>query len=168
MCIPAAPLAIAAGAMQAVGTLAGGMQAQAQGRYESQLAKRNAQMEVEAARESIEIGRGERRDLWRRVSQAKGQNIAAMAANGIEVDYGAAARIQDDTQMLAEADAENLYRNIEDRTKGRLISASNFVEAAKASRAQGKSALVGSVFGAATSLMGGFQQAAGIKAKMGR
>lgn len=158
-------MAIASGFIQGAGQLYSGLAANAQGKYESQVAKINAQQEVEAAHESYLQGQNERRDFWRKIGQVKGQNLAAMAANGIDVNFGTAARVQDDTQMLAEADAENLYRNIEQRTKGHQINASNFVSEAKAARARGKAALIGSAIGAAGSILGGFQQASALKAK---
>ena len=160
-------MAIAAGAIQGAGSLYAGMAANARGKYESEVAKRNAEMEVEAAHESILAGRDERTAFWRKVSQVKGQQIAAMAANGIDVGFGTAERIQEDTQMLANADAKNLYRNIEERTRGHQINATNFVTEAKAARQRGRAALVGSVFSAGSSLLSGFSQAGALKAKMG-
>ncbi len=167
MCLPAAALPLVAAGMQAAGSLYGGMQANSQGKYESEIAKQNAQMEIDAARESIAIGKDEARDYWRDVSQAKGQQIASMAANGIDVGFGTAVRVQDDTQMHANEDASNLYRNIHQRTQGKLITASNYVSEAKAARQRGKAALVGSAFQAGSSLMSGFQQFRKAKAGMG-
>jgi hypothetical protein len=159
-------MAVAAGAVQAAGQLYQGAAANAQGKYESQVAKINAQQEVDAAHESFLTGQTERRDFWRKIGQVKGQQVASMAANGIDVGFGTAARVQDDTQMLADADATNLYRNIEQRTKGHQINASNYVSEAKADRARGRAALAGSVFSAASSLLGGFQQAAAMRPKV--
>lgn len=144
----------------------GGLQANAQGKYESNIAKRNAALEVEAARESVLAGQDERRAFWRKIGQVKGQNLAAMAANGIDVGYGSAQRLQDDTAILASEDAKNLYGNIEKRTRGHHINASNFVAEAKAARQRGKAALTQSFFGAASSLLGGATQYASLKAKM--
>lgn len=144
-----------------------GMQASAQGKYEAQVNRINEGLEVNAAQQSILAGQNERRDFWRKVSQVKGQQVASMAANGIDVGFGSAGRLQDDTAMLARDDANNLYRSIEQRTKGHLIQASNYASEAKAARAKGKAALVNSYFGAASSILGGISQAAGMKAKMG-
>lgn len=159
-------MAIAAGAIQGAGALYGGMQANAQGKYESEVAKRNAALEVEAARESVLTGQDERRKFWREIGQVKGQQTASMAANNIDLGYGTAARVQDDTQMLANEDAKNLYRNIEERTRAHQINATNFVSEAKAARQRGKAALVGSVFSAASSLLGGMSQATALRAKI--
>lgn len=167
MCLPLPVMAVAAGAVQAAGQLYSGLAANSQGKADAAAARINAQQEVDAAHESFLTGQNERADFWRKIGQVKGQNIAAMAANGIDVGFGTAARVQDDTQMLANADAENLYKNIQDRTRAHQINASNFVSEAKAARARGKAALTGAVIGAAGSILGGFQQAGGIKAKLG-
>lgn len=143
------------------------MQANAQGKYESRMAKRNAAMEVEAAHESFEAGKDERRDFWRKVGATKGQQIASMAANGIDLGFGTAELVQRDTEELSREDARQLYRNIEQRTRGHHINASNFVAEAKAAKARGKAALTSSIIGAAGTVLGGVTQAAGLKAKMG-
>jgi hypothetical protein len=168
MCLPlVAVAAIGAGVMSAAGSVVQGMSANSQGKYEAGVAKQNAVLEREAAAQSIRQGQTERRDYWRKVGSVKGQQIAAMAANGIDVDYGTAGRVQDDTQMLANEDAANLYENIHNRTRGFIINASNYKMAAKAVKQQGKAALVGSLFQGAGSLLSSFSQASAMKAKMG-
>ena len=169
MCLPAlaVPLAIAGGVTQAAGALMQGAQANAQAKQEAAAAKQNAAMEVEAAHESVMSGQDERRNFWRQVSATKGQQIAAMAANGIEVDTGSAARLTSDTQMQANEGAKTLYHNIDERTRGHHINASNFVQEAKAAKFRGQAAKINSYFSAASSLMGSATQAAGMKAKMG-
>lgn len=143
----------------------GGMQANAQGKYESQMAQRNSEMEVEGYREERGIAQDEQRSFWRKVGATKGQQVASMAANGIDVGYGTAARIQDDTQMLANEDAKNMYRNQQQRQRGHLINASNYTGEARAARQRGKSALTQSFFSAGSSLLGGATQAFGLSAK---
>lgn len=164
MCIP---LAVAAAGMAAAGSLVGGYSALQQGNYEAGVAKQNAALSREAAAESIRTGQTEKRDFWRKIGAVKGQNIAAMAANGIDVGYGTAARIQDDTQMQANEDAATLYKNQNERTRGFIIDSANYKASAKSAKQQGISALVGSVFDAGGSLLGGFQQQAAMKAKLG-
>ena len=171
MCLPAAaaiPLAIASSVVSAGGQILSGMQANAQGKYESAVARQNAEQSVEAYRDYRgQVAPNERLDFWRKVGQIKGQNIAAMAANGIDVNIGSAGRLQDDTQMQANEDFANLTANQEQTQKGYLIDATNFTSEAKAARARGKAALTSSYFGAASSLLGGLTQAASLKAKMG-
>jgi hypothetical protein len=160
-------MAMASSAVGAAGSIFGGMQANAQGKHDSAMARRNADLEIEGYRDDRDAALGERRDYWRKVGAVKGQQIAAMAANGIDVNFGSAARIQEDTQMLANEDAENLYRNQYQKQRGRLINASNFASEAKAARARGKAALTSSFFSAGSSLLGGAVQAGQLKAKMG-
>jgi hypothetical protein len=161
MCLP---MAAAAGAAMAAGQLFQGFSALQQGNYEGAMARRNAAMEVEAARDSIDRGRDEARDLYRDVGRVKGEQRAAMAANGIDLGFGTAVHVQEDTTRLAREDADNLYRNVHERTRGRLINAQNFRAEASAARHRGRSAMVGSVFSAAGSVAGGFQQQAAINA----
>jgi hypothetical protein len=138
-----------------------------QGKYEAGVARQNAVMERSAAEESIRAGGDERRDFWRKVGQIRGQQTASMAANGIDLGYGTAARIQDDTTLMANEDASNLYRNIEERTKGHIISASNYKMEAKAAKARGTAAFVSSGLQAAGSLLSGVQQSRQMRAKIG-
>jgi len=152
--------------MAAAGSLAKGIGGMQQGGYEAGIARMNAQMERAAAQDSINTGALERRDMWRKVGIAKGQQAASMGANMVDLGFGTPARIQGDTQMLANEDATNLYKGIEERTKGRIINASNFTQEARAAKQRGKSALIGSVFDAGSSLLGGFGQQAGIAAKL--
>jgi hypothetical protein len=164
MCIP---MAVAAAAVTAAGTLVSGVQGMMAANYEGELARRNAAMEVERARDSNERGRLEARAFFRDVGQIKGQQAASMAANGIDVGFGSAARTQQDTEMLAREDATSLYSNVHERTRGFDINAANFRAEAAAARQRGRSAIVNSVFQAGSSLMGGFQQHRAMRARLG-
>lgn len=167
MCLPAAAIAIIAAGAQAAGTLVQGYSAMQQGNYEAAVDKQNAVLAHNAANESIKQGQVEARDFYRKVGQVKGQEAASMAANGIELGYGSANRIEQDTQMQANEDASTLYKNINERTKGFAIESGNYLMDAKAKKQQGLAAFVGSAFGAASSALGGFQQAKMIKGKIG-
>lgn len=170
MCVPlaaaAVPLAIASSVVSAAGSLQQGAASNAQSKYESQVARDNAAQTVESYRDyRSEVAPKERLDFWRKVGQIKGQNIAAMAANGIDVDVGSAGRLQDDTQMQANEDFASLTANQQQKMKGYTVDAANFTSEAKAARARGKQALIGSYFGAASSLLGGLSQASSLRAK---
>ncbi len=163
MCLPV----IAAG-VAAAGSLVQGVQGMMAANYEADVAKRNAAMEVERARDSIDRGRGEARDFYRNLGQLKGQQEAATAANGVDLGYGTPLVIQQDTVAGGQEDAGNLYRNINERTRGFEINASNYVAESRAARQRGRAAMVNSVFQAGSSLMGGFQQQSAMKARLGR
>lgn len=172
MCVPlaaaAVPLAIASSVASAAGQIVSGQQANAQAKYEAAVAKQNAQQSVDAYRDyrgPDGTAQSERTQFWRKVGNIKGQNIAAMAANGIDVNVGSAERLQEDTQTAANEDFSNLASNQMQKEKGYLIDASNYTSEAKAARMRGKSAVIGSYFGAATSLLGGLSQASQLSAK---
>jgi hypothetical protein len=170
MCLPvaAAPiLAVAAGVMQGAGQLYQGAAAKSQSKYDAQVAKQNAGLEIEAAHQSVQQGQDESRDFWRDVSATKGQQVAAMAANGIDVGYGSAARAQDDTSQVARERASTLYRNIGERTRGHYINAQNYVQEAKAAKSRGQAAMTEGIFGAASSILGAASQYGKMKAKIG-
>jgi hypothetical protein len=162
-----AALPLIAAGVSAAGTLVGGYNALQQGKYQSGVDQQNAALEREAAEQSLKQGYQERVDYWRKVGNVKGQQVASMAANGIDVGYGTAARIQGDTQMLANEDAANLYQNIKNRTRGFVINSYNDQMDARAARAAGTAALVGSVFNAGSSILGGVSQMQSLKAKLG-
>lgn len=169
MCLPAlaVPLAIAGSVVSAAGQLSQGAAAKSQANAEASVAKQNAGLEIEAAHDSVQQGKDDARDFWRDVSTTKGQQVAAMAANGIDIGYGSAQRLQDDTQMVAEEKASTLYKNSQQRTRGHYITAQNYVQQGKAAKARGKAAMIGSVFGAASSIMGGLSQAGSMMKKGG-
>jgi hypothetical protein len=163
VCGPLA-LPIAAAGLAAAGTLVQGYSAMRQGNFEAGVSNVNAQLERQAAEDSLKQGQSEKLQFWRKVGQIKGQQNASMAANGIDVGYGTAANIAGDTQSGANEDAKNLYGNIDQRTRGFIINNWNDRMQAKAAKAQGKAAFVGSIFQAGSSLLGGFQQQAKMRA----
>jgi hypothetical protein len=165
VCGPALPIIAASAA--AAGTLVQGYSALRQGNFDAGVAKQNAALERQAAEDSLKTGQYERTDFWRKVGQLKGQQNASMAANGIDLGFGTATRIAEDTQAGANEDAQNLYENINQRTKGFIINNWNDRMQAKGAKAQGVAAFVGSGFQAASSLMSGFQQNAKMRAQLG-
>jgi hypothetical protein len=158
MCLPVAPLMLAATVMSAAGSVVQGVQANNQSKYEAGVAKNNAQLAREQRVEAEAASAKERKDYWRDVAKTKGNQVAAMAANGIDVGFGTAQRVQDDTVMLSREDADAMYSNQSNRRKGFEINAANYMAEAKAARARGKAALIGGMIQGATTLIGGAAQ----------
>lgn len=165
MCLPALP--VIAGAVSAAGSLMNGFMGMQAAGYEARVANRNADMQVEAARDSIDRGRDEARDFYRQLGQIKGQQRTALAANGIDTGFGTAGIVEDDTARGGAEDASNLYRNIHERTRGFEINAANYRSEAAAAKHRGRVGMINSVFEAGSSLMGGFQQQRGMRARLG-
>lgn len=142
-----------------------GQQAKAQANYSAQVAQENARQEVDAYHTERGQDVQERTNFWRQVGQIRGQQVAAMAANGIDPGFGSGARLQSDTTKLANEDATTLYSNEQQKEKGTLINATNYVDEAVADKAQGKSAVTNSYFGAVSSLLGAASSATGYMKK---
>lgn len=163
MCAPALPL-IAAG-LTAASSLAGGIGAMQQANYKAKVAERNAAMEREAGQQEIENTRTEALNHYRKIAQMKGAQIARAAANGVSVDYGTAADVVADTEMLGREDVGRIYQQGYQNLRGRDIGASNYEAEANASRASGKMAMIGGVLDAGSSILTGAQQYSKMKAK---
>jgi len=157
MCGPAA-LVLGAAAVSAVGSVVGGMAANAQGKYRAKVAEANASNERENIR--MEQDRTNREALlhYRKVAQLKGEQRAAAAANGVSTDFGTAQDIVTDTNTLAREDARNIYGQGFESVRGMDRTVSNFVGEGRAARAAGKGALIGSFFEAGSTALGGAAQ----------
>ena len=157
MCGPPA-LAAAAAVMATIGTGIGALQANAQARYQAKLADRNAGIEREAARQEIDNTKTDSLAYYRRLSQAKADQTLWAAANGVAVDFGTAADVVVDTDMLGREDLRRLYDQGNQRVRGRDIAASNYVSEANAQRQAGKGALIKGLFDMGSTALSGAQQ----------
>jgi hypothetical protein len=164
MCPPAI-IAGAAAAVSAIGTVVGGAVAQAQANYRANVADANAKVERENIRLEQERGLREAQLHYRKVAQLKGEQRAAAAANGVSTDFGTASDIVADTNMMAREDAANIYGQTYQNVRGMDRNVSNFVAEGRAQRAAGKGAMIGSLFEAGSTLLGGAQQYKSIKAR---
>ena len=108
MCEPAT-LAIAAAAVTAAGQGYAALQSAAASRYEARVADQNARLETEAAFRETENTKTAALAHYRRVAQLKGEQRVAQAANGVSLDFGSAADVAADTDMLAREDVQRIY-----------------------------------------------------------
>lgn len=162
MCGPAAPL-IAAG-MAAASAGVGALAANAQARFQAKIAERNADMEREAGQQELENTRQAALDHYRKIGQLKGAQRARAAAAGVGVDFGTAAGVVDDTEMLGREDVGRIYQQGYQNLRGHDIAASNYEGEAAASRQAGKAALVKGAFDMGSSLLDGASQYKKMKA----
>lgn len=157
MCGPPA-LMLAATAVSALGTGMGALQANAQARYQAKIATRNAALERESAHQSILSTREEALQHYRQVAQLKGAQRARAAANGVGLDFGTAADVVADTDLLAREDTRRIYERGAERTRGFEINVSNYLGEASAQRQAGTGALVKGAFDMGSTILGGAQQ----------
>ncbi|HEX8577997.1 MAG TPA: hypothetical protein VF655_00195 [Allosphingosinicella sp.] len=145
MCGPAA-LAIAGAAMTIGGQITEGVGAARQAGYESKVAKINSGLESERARDAIVRGEEQVRIFQNKAGQERGAMRAAMAANGIDLDYGSASDVLGDQAQNAAEDAAALTHNSEREAMGFRQSAANWAGEAAAAKARKRGAIVGTVF----------------------
>lgn len=155
MCGPAiGPLLIGATALSAVSTGLGALQSSAQARYQAKIAERNAGLEREAGRQEQENTREAALNQYRRMSQIEGAQRARAAAAGVGVDFGTAADVVAETQMLGREDVRRIYEQGAQNVKGRDIAASNFMAEASAQKQAATGALVKGALDFGSSVLG--------------
>lgn len=164
MCLPLAPLALAGAAVSAIGTGMSALQANAQARYQAKIADRNAAMDQEAAQQSILNTQDEALAHYRKVAALKGEQRARAAANGVSLNFGTAADVLSDTDLLAREDAKRIYEQGNQRTRGFDIQGSNETAQAGADRQAGKGALIKGVFDMGSTVLSAASQYGKLKA----
>lgn len=157
MCAPPLLAGIAAG-VSAIGSVYGGIQAQAQGKYQAQVAEQNYKLANEAAKREEENTREAALQHYRKQAALKGQQRVAMAAGGLDVNFGNAADLTADTDMLANEDVRRIYDQGAQNVLGKNIEAANYRSEGRAAKQRGNGAFVGSLFSAASTALGGAQQ----------
>lgn len=161
------PITIAAAAVMAAGQGFSALQATSQANYAAKVADQNARLAGEAARQETDNTRDAMLAHYRKVSALQGQQRVAMAAGGIDVDFGNAADLAADTKMLAQEDARRIYDQGAQNVRGFNIEGMNYQAQAAASRQAGKGALIGGMFDMAGTALGGASQYNQFKAKVG-
>ena len=154
MCNPVVLIAAAAG-VKAVGSVVSGIGQKQVLDYQAQVADQNAKLAEDQAQDSIQNTNLEAQRRYRDLAQTKGRQVAAMAANGIDLNFGSAADIQRDTAATGAEDLAQIYKGGNERTKGFEINAFNSRAEATGDRARGKGALIDGIFGGVATALGG-------------
>jgi hypothetical protein len=163
MCDPAT-LIIASTAVAAVGQGLQTMQAAKQATYQARVMDRNAQLANESVQTEQENTRTEALRRYRELGALRGQQRAALAANGVDVDFGNAGQVQADAEMIGREDVNNIYQQGFQRSRGFEIEASNYRASAQGARQQRTGAIISGVTDIGTTVLGGMQRYSGMKA----
>ena len=115
--------------------------------FQSNLMNQNAAFKNDTANETINAG--DTAADWQRVKagQAIGTQRSVQAANGIDVNSGSSALIQDDTAMLGELDALTIQNNAAREAYGYRVQAQQDISNAGQTVRNGKTAATGSILG---------------------
>lgn len=126
-------------------------------RYEAQVAQQNKARVKEAANDSIVQGQEQQRQLGREVAARIGAQTARMAGNNVDLTFGSAARLMDDTRMIGREDSEALSENVRRHVRALQSDIWNYESESRASLAEARQAKTASHFAAATTMLGGAQ-----------
>lgn len=158
MCADPVTLTLIATAVSAVGSAASTVTAMQQSTYQARVADRNAKMEDAAARDAIERGKLEDQRYQRQMSQQQGAQRAALAANGVDVNFGNAAAVREDLARAGQEDSQTIRENAMREARGFELSAANYrAQAAGARQARTGQAISGA-FDFGSTVLGGVQQ----------
>jgi hypothetical protein len=164
MCDPVSiGLTVAAAAVTMGGQYVQGQAAVSQATYEGQIAKQNEALATEQAKDSIDRTRVEAQRRQREGGQLAGQQQAAMAANGIDLNFGSALDVQRDTQMITNEDVGQIYRGGFEEQRGFLINAANYRMQQQAAKSKAKGAKIATYLGMAGTALGAASQINGMR-----
>lgn len=166
MCNPGF-LALGAAAVSGAGQLYSGIYASQAAGYQAQIAQQNKALSRENAQDAIERGQEDQRRLGRETAQRVGSQRARIAGNGIDVGFGSAARVVDDTQAIAAEDAGFIAENTRRQVRSYQIDAFNFESERRAALAEKKNAKIATAFSVAGTALGGATQYSEFRAKQG-
>lgn len=165
MCGPVLPIAAAALAVggSAMKTISAVQQANTQ----AKVADANAAYEREAAQQDQENTRQAALKQYREIARVKGQQQVAAAANGVSLDFGTAADVVSDTDLLGREDVANIYRQGDNTLRSHDINAANYDTQANAARAAKTNAIISGVFDMGSSVLGAASQFGAFKGSSG-
>lgn len=166
MCDPAT-MVIAASAVAAASQVYSGFQQAGQARYAAGIADQNQRIAAQQAQDSENNTALEAQRRYRMLAQTKGAQEAALAANGVDLNFGTALDLQRDTAMIGAEDIGQIYKSGAERTRGLDIEGWNYGAEAKALRSKASGAIVGGFLNAAGTALGGASQVSKLKSAAG-
>lgn len=153
MCDPGTLTLIAAGTAIA-GTVAGTVGKVQQANFERKVAEQNQKLENERIVDAMSRGETEARDAGRRAAAMRGAQRAAMAANGIDLSFGSASDLLEDSAMYAREDVGNVRKNTDREIRGYDINAANYGSQANAAKQRKAGAIVSGALEVAGTIAG--------------
>ncbi len=146
MCSPIA-FAVASAAMTGVSQVVQAQQQKRIAAFEEQVNRQNSAIALQEAADAVKRGEEEERELRLKFANLQGQQRAALAANGILVDFDDALNLLTDTAEQAELEASRVKNNTERERYSFVLQSQNFLNAASMSKAKQKQAGISGVLG---------------------
>ena len=145
--------AIAGAATTAVGVISQGQQAAKQGRFQQQVANRNAQLAHRKGLREVEIARVKEEDFRRRASRELASQFASGGASGVNRAAGSPLAVFSDFGRDVELEALRIRNQGDVNFTAALSQAQNFQSQGLLDRAAGDSARTSSFFRAGGGLL---------------
>jgi len=157
MCVPALPmiLTVASTAMSVMGSIQQGKAAEAQGKYQAQVAANNAMLAKQQGDDAIARGKQEEQAHRRRVGQTIGMQRANIAGSGFDLGDLTSQDIMGDSAKWGEIDAFTIRDNAAREAWGYEIQGMNYTADGQLARARGEQSRKASYWSAAGDLLGG-------------
>lgn len=161
MCNLAIALTVGSTLLGAAGQIQQAQATASANKFNAQVAEMNANLADRRARDAIERGAQEEQRKRQEVAQIKGKQVAAMAANGVDLTFGSPLDTIVDTAVLGELDALTIRTNAYREAYEHRVDAVNKRADASMSRAAAKNAATAGYIGAAGTVLTGAGKAYG-------
>lgn len=120
--------------LSAAGTGISALSAYQQSQTAREVAARNAKIADMQAEDALRRGENEAAEVRRRAAATKSSQRVALAAKGLDLTYGTAADLQDQTDFFGESDAATVRTNARKEAWARRSQGANFQAEAASSR----------------------------------
>lgn len=157
MCNPALLIAGSTAVSVIGGVQAANAQA-ASSMYSAQINDQNAKFAERRARDALERGKEEEQRVRQEGAQLKGNQIAGMAAAGLDLSFGSPLDVLVDTTTGIELDAARVRRNADLEHDDYMRQGWSYRANASMDRASAKNAKTAGTIGAVGTVLGGFNQ----------
>lgn len=138
-----------------------------QAEYNANVSEFNAKLSEMQTEDAYKRGDRDAQKLKSQAKTFKGTQRAKLAAQGIEVDSGSAAEIQEQTEVLSAQDAMTIKNNAAREAFGYKVQTMQYRQAAKYGMQAGENAARATMLGGGLRAVGSFGQAAAYAAGWG-
>lgn len=136
-------------AVAVVGAVASAYGSQQQADYQYKIAERNAKIADNQAQEALARGEQDVIEIQRRGAALRSAQRASLGAKGIDLGYGTAADLQDQTDFFTQSDVATARTNARKNAWGYKAQAGGFAAEGENARYQGNLATTSSLLSAA-------------------
>lgn len=162
MCDPVTAITVASTVASVASTVYSGNAARNEANYSAAVARNNAATSRQQAADAEDRGVREQMARGRAVAQARSQQIAAAAANGLDTTFGSPVDIATDTTVFGLQDQQTIRENAAREATGFEIQAQNFDEQGKAYKRQARDIAVSTVLQAGSTILSSAGQIKGM------